>query len=107
MIEENLKPEARERCYFFSSFFYKKLVEKTHPGKRGKQAAAAAAAAAATGVDGDGGGGGGGGSGPPAKQDVNKLNHERVKRWTKVGRVLCVVYIAGVPSMISLQAAPS
>lgn len=56
-IWEHLPEEVKARCYFFNSFFWKKLTEKSglsstlDNGPRGPVAAA---------------------------------NHERVKKWTKV-----------------------
>ena len=35
-IEQNLPNEVRERCYFFNSFFYKKLTEKQKVKRGGK-----------------------------------------------------------------------
>ena len=34
-IQAELTPEAREQCYFFNSFFYKKLTEKSGIGGKG------------------------------------------------------------------------
>ena len=31
-IQAELPPEARQECYFFNSFFYKKLTEKSGAG---------------------------------------------------------------------------
>lgn len=28
-LQDRLSPEAKERCYFFNTFFFKKLTEKT------------------------------------------------------------------------------
>jgi len=61
-IWESLPESAKERCYFFNSFFWKKLTEKSgvpsNPLTAGPRGAASAA------------------------------NHERVKKWTKV----CVIH---------------
>ena len=35
-IEQNLPNEVRDRCYFFNSFFYKKLTEKQKVKRGGK-----------------------------------------------------------------------
>jgi hypothetical protein len=43
-IEHHLSPGMRDRCYFFNSFFYKKLTEQTPANARRKPAPAAAKA---------------------------------------------------------------
>lgn len=57
---QGMSPEQQTRCYFFNSFFWTKLTEKSGSG-----------AAPATGADG-------------ARLTKDAANHERVKKWTKV-----------------------
>lgn len=67
-IEEHLPPEFRDRCYFFSSFFYKKLTEKQKQPAPGKQAHPVT------------------GESMQRADYMDYINHERVKKWTKVRR---------------------
>lgn len=53
-IWHQLPESVQQRCYFFNSFFWKKLTERSKTT--------------------DGGG----------PSDAAKANHERVKKWTKV-----------------------
>lgn len=56
-LQKELSPEAARECYFFNSFFYKKLTEKAAVSRS-----------------------------PDAKQrhTAAERSHERVKKWTKV-----------------------
>ena len=65
-IWQQLPAEAQERCYFFNSFFWKKLTEKNGGGGGNGSAGSAGSA-----------------EGTP-RMSAAQANHERVKKWTKV-----------------------
>lgn len=82
-IEASLPKEVQDRVYFFNSFFYKKLTEKAQAGGKGKAGGAAGVSssvddpAPAVPLD----------NHLPLKLRRAKADHDRVKKWTKVGRL--------------------
>jgi len=77
VIESELDPSDADRFYFFNSFFFKKLTEEEkRPG--GGRGGGRGAAAAPVGAD---------GSRLSGAELKAWRDHERVKKWTKVGCV--------------------
>ena len=82
-IQSELLPETRAQCYFFNSFFYKKLTEKSGAGSKAAE-------------------------GQPALSHHERA-FERVKKWTKARAVAsratrtCVQCTRAVTSRVLCQ----